>query len=962
VFQPLEISFLVRGLAFAGDSLTQSSLGGSETAGLCLARELAALGHHVTMFSNCPRPGIYDRVLYRELGAFVDYARSAPHDVTVVQRMPEIFSARYNSRLNILWCHDLALGRQAELVRSALWNIDKIAVVSEFMADQYRQVYQLTGGNVVWATRNGIDLHRFPRPLARDRQTLVFGARPERGLDTLLEQIFPRLLARDPSLTLHLATYAIAVPELRDYYARCEAAIDRLGPRCVHHPPMPKAQYYELLASAGCYVYPTPSRSAPAFAETSCISVLECQAAGLPVVTSRRGGLPETLGPGAGTLIDGEPWSEAYQEAFIEAVLGYVHDDGRFSSASSAGLTWARSLGWDGVARQWSDALTRFIEARNDSPSRLVRHFIRRSDIIAAKTVVSAMPEHAERAALTERLDAWRFAESVDGIREQYNQIGLTHKDVFDQVPQETRFKLLEAWLMAHPDAQRILDFGCAHGGYAVGLANRVGRDWVGVDIDQHSVAWAERNRATHLTHPEAHLTFRVGGADLDLSDEAPFDTLVAFEVLEHVPDPATMINQLERWVRPDGVVLITVPYGPWEWMSYRTYPHRAHLWDFDLHDLRELFGKKKQVAFSAITVGEVRELGEPVGWHLIEYQVDGTPTEPIDLARKVRLQRPRDTVSLVMIAGPGAERTLGWALEPVHTIVDELIIGDCGMSDEARAIATAHDAVIVPAVDPTTEGFDVARNLALDHARMDWVLWHDTDERLIGAPNLLKYLRGGYFTGYAITQHNFKVDDRPKETVTPVRCFRRIVNGTPMRFFGMCHEHPELALNEGVGPWVILRDVHLAHVGYLEPATQIDKFNRNIDLLRRDLERYPDRLLQKHFLCRELMTLAAHELKATGGIVSAEIEQKCREVIRLYREYFLGKPVFLNTDTMQYYSAALGILNEGVEVKWAWGVAKAEAELGRTQTCRFADYAEAETELTWRLRDAVTPQLSPWW
>ena len=102
MFQPLEISFLVRGLAFDGDSLTHSSLGGSETAGLCLARELAALGHHVTMFSNCPRPGIYDKVLYRELGAFVDYARSAPHDVTVVQRMPEIFSARYNSRLNIL--------------------------------------------------------------------------------------------------------------------------------------------------------------------------------------------------------------------------------------------------------------------------------------------------------------------------------------------------------------------------------------------------------------------------------------------------------------------------------------------------------------------------------------------------------------------------------------------------------------------------------------------------------------------------------------------------------------------------------------------------------------------------------------------------------------------------------------------------------------------------------------------
>ena len=57
------IIMVVPGMRFQGDTLETSSLGGSETAAICMARELAKLGHSVRMFCECEKPGMYDGVL-----------------------------------------------------------------------------------------------------------------------------------------------------------------------------------------------------------------------------------------------------------------------------------------------------------------------------------------------------------------------------------------------------------------------------------------------------------------------------------------------------------------------------------------------------------------------------------------------------------------------------------------------------------------------------------------------------------------------------------------------------------------------------------------------------------------------------------------------------------------------------------------------------------------------------------
>ncbi len=1013
-----DVAMLVPGLPFDGHTVTTRSLGGSESAGYYLARALAARGHHVTVFATMApglaEPGEVDGVTYRPIEQWGAYATAVPMDVAIVQRAPEAFRAKLTSRYNVLWCHDLAMGREANALRGVCWNVDDVAVLSRFMADQYAAVY---GPDVpVWQTRNGVDLATAFAACAeaapRRRRDLVYMARPERGLDILLRDVLPRVLAQVPDARLVLCAYENPVQHLQAFYAECRRLAQTFGDRVVWAGALSKPALYRLLWESGVYVYPGPSPVMPGFAEVSCLAVMEAQACGLPVVAAQWGALPETLAPDAGTLLtpgrierEGDwpvtaHWTPETLDAVAAAVGAYLTDDARWALASAAGLAHAQGLDWSGVAAQWETRIAERLAGLNASPARLARHFVRHSDIMAARAVVAdALAEPATPPAVDEagfvaaaatredlraiqaRLDRdWDFIDDPDVFAAHYRKIGDTHTDVFAQVPHEARFQHAEAWLRDRPQLTRILDYGCAHGGYVVNLANRLpGRAWVGVDVDARSIAWGERNRATHALEPEA-LRFVEGGHTVDLSAEAPFDCLMAMEVLEHVPDPTVVIDALERWVTPGGQVLVTVPYGPWEYLSYTTYPYRCHLWEYDRHDLRDLLGAKRDLQIEVMAAGRADVLDEPLGWHVVTWTVDPTrPTGRIDFARKVRLQRPRQTVSAALIAGPQVEQTLGWCLSSLAHVADELVIADTGLSPLARTIAESYGARLVPGSNPLVHGFETPRNEARDACRMDWMLWIDTDERLIEPEHLHKYLRANPYHGYSVKQHHFAVDttfppDLPVRlvrlapyqgplTVTTPEGETLALAGRVARHFGMIHEHPELALNCGPGPTVVISDAHLFHVGYEVESRRRARFLRNLPLLIRDREKYPTRLLGHHFVVRDLMLMNRYELQQTGGLLTPDVRARIEEVKRLYREHFLGRASFLGPDSRQYFSEALALTGEGVEVAWTLAADKGQAHLnGTSKRARFATVEEAQREIAREVAEAIGPLTSALW
>ena len=248
---------------------------------------------------------------------------------------------------------------------------------------------------------------------------MLFAARPERGLDVLLGAVFPALLAADPTLRLCVCGYDNTVPQMQPFYQSIEDRMRAFGDRVEWLGHLTKDQLYAHYLTGGVYVYPTPSPTAPTFAEVSCISAMEAQACGLPVVSSRVGALGETLAPDAGTLLDvpavvgdgpAARVNPDYVAPFTEAVLRYVRDDAAWEAASRAGRERATALDWSGVAAEWASEFERLIAAHNDDPHRLAYHFIRHSNILAAKRAVRDLDDDPARRIKALLREQWAFS------------------------------------------------------------------------------------------------------------------------------------------------------------------------------------------------------------------------------------------------------------------------------------------------------------------------------------------------------------------------------------------------------------------------------------------------------------------------------------------------------------------------------------------------------------------------
>lgn len=950
------------GLPFNGETIKHKSLGGSESAAYYMAKELAAQGHKVTLFTNHPEEGVFDDVRYVYSGQstevaplgerFHHYAANTPNDVLIIQRIPDAFNFKWASKVNLLWLHDLALKRYQPAMQNALHNITGILTVSEFHKQQVCDVYGVNP-DIVYPITNGVDLSIYDDAqveakheefnLDPEKEYIIYSSRPERGLEYLVRPHgIMHTLHEEGKNNIHLLVcgYDNTTQQMAPLYNQLWEACDVL-PNVTNLGALTKQQLARVQTLASVHVYPTT------FEEVSCITAMECMAAGLPFLSSKHAALPETCENREGCkllpLQNGEVNIHRFIKQLKYMMKPQVNAELSIKQRSDAGY-----YSWYAASQRLNAVIETVFSKKN--PDAVLRHLIRMSDIYAANKFIidqddASMSPIAERC-VEELNECYKFAWE-DTFDEHYKAMYVREEERGihygpEELAGNNRFEQVSKEIAALPAGAVVMDYGCAHGHYTVNLAKRFpDKEFVGVDIALSNVEkarkWAADEAVENVSFVygrislseymiidfEASEAAEVNGPDTARAYMAPtrYDAIIAAEVIEHVAEPGDHVDVLHQYLNENGILVITTPYGPWEAIGYREHhPWRAHLWHFERADIHELWGHFNDFRVVCAPSNFTKE-GDAIGSYITTFkQTNGASTGPIDYARKFRETMPRETVSLCMIV-KDAESSLHKTLDSLVEVVDEVVICvDPTTTDRTERVIDdfENDVKLWPVVrkhylsdTPLQIGFDEARNESIEKASGDWILWIDSDEYVSYPERLATYLCRNGLNGYGMKQHHFALEPvGVMKTDYPVRLFR---NHVGVKFFGVVHEHPEIEMNDGVGHAWLIQDVDIGHAGYTNETVRRKRFERNIPLMRRDRDKYPDRWLGKFLWVRDLSQMIGYRLEQGYGIDPESIDM-AKEGLQLWDELIEGGQVRMLVDGLGFYSRLVQTLGQGFE------------------------------------------------
>ena len=99
-------------------------------------------------------------------------------------------------------------------------------------------------------------------------------------------------------------------------------------------------------------------------------------------------------------------------------------------------------------------------------------------------------------------------------------------------------------------DRKRVLDVGCGGGLLAEGMARR-GADVLGIDLSTKPLRVAQLHALEAATPRIAYREVAVEALAAEMP--AQFDVVTCMEMLEHVPDPGSVVASCARLVKPGG-------------------------------------------------------------------------------------------------------------------------------------------------------------------------------------------------------------------------------------------------------------------------------------------------------------------------------------------------------------------------------------------------------------------------
>ncbi|MBZ4654723.1 MAG: hypothetical protein JG781_2080 [Peptococcaceae bacterium] len=281
--------------------------------------------------------------------------------------------------------------------------------------------------------------------------------------------------------------------------------------------------------------------------------------------------------------------------------------------------------------------------------------------------------------------------------------------------------------------------------------------------------------------------------------------------------------------------------------------------------------------------------------------------------------------ISLCIIAKNEAEN-LRRCLTSVAGAVDEIIVVDTGSTDNTCEIAREFGAKVYTFL--WNGSFADARNVSLDQATGDWILYLDCDEELAaGCAEILRRLTSiDDVEGYLVKIINYLGNEGWVETC-PDLVFRLFRNRPEYRFRGAIHEQIADVILEknSKASYRLAEDLVILHYGYLDKQIkEKDKKNRNLNLIEKELQERPqDFLLRYHYgveLFRaERYTEAAFQLTQAANNLDPNTvyfpkliryivlaHQSALEPEKALQAALLGLKLFPNYADLYYYAGLL--------------------------------------------------------
>jgi len=218
-------------------------------------------------------------------------------------------------------------------------------------------------------------------------------------------------------------------------------------------------------------------------------------------------------------------------------------------------------------------------------------------------------------------VDGVRYARDVvaDVLRYRLQRVGFGSASLavadagYERKPDEgSSHGVILRWMGDHPPG-RVLDLGCADGSLASDM-RRMGHHVTGVDAHASPEVKARVNHFVQGNLDE--------GIPNEVMEAAPFDVVVAADVLEHVREPERVLSAIHDRLVPDGRLLVSVPnFGHW-------YPRtRVAAGRFD-YDRRGILDADHVRFFTVRSFGRILHR---TGWRACRLEVTGLPFDVAD-------------------------------------------------------------------------------------------------------------------------------------------------------------------------------------------------------------------------------------------------------------------------------------------------------------------------------------------